>query len=131
MHEGVDTSFTKFGLDPQIDDNPYNKVVPPPNLFYVGWTVPGEWFNMTVDVAATGNYSADLLYTSNRGGAISFDVNGTTRNRAAVHPIHLRHHRPHRVASVASLEHRARHRQDFTCAKAKMSSPFTSSTRAR
>lgn len=76
MAEGVDTSFTKFGLDPQIDDNPYNKVVPPPNLFYVGWTVPGEWFNMTVDAAATGTYSADLLYTSNRGGAISFDVNG-------------------------------------------------------
>lgn len=76
MHEGVDTSFTKFNLDPQIDDNPYDKVVPPANLLYVGWTVPGEWFNITVDVAATGNYSADLLYTSNRGGAISFDVNG-------------------------------------------------------
>lgn len=77
MHEGVDTSFTKFGLDPQIDDNPYDKVVPPANLLYVGWTQSGEWFNITVDVAHAGHYSADLLYTSNRGGSISLDVNGT------------------------------------------------------
>ena len=76
MNEGVDTSFTKFGLDPKIDDNPYDKVVPPANLLYVGWTVPGEWFNITVNVAEAGEYSADLLYTSNRGGTISLDVNG-------------------------------------------------------
>lgn len=76
MNEGVDTSYTKFGNDPQIDDNPYNKVVPPANLLYVGWTVPGEWFNVTVDVAEAGEYAADLLYTSNRGGSISIDVNG-------------------------------------------------------
>ena len=37
MHEGVDISYTKFKLDPQIDDNPYNKVVPPAELLYVGW----------------------------------------------------------------------------------------------
>ena len=77
MNEGVDTSYTKFGLDPKIDDNPFNKVVPPAGLLYVGWTAPGEWFNITVDVASTGEYSVDLLYTSNRGGAISLDVNGT------------------------------------------------------
>lgn len=76
MNEGVDTSYTKFGLDPKIDDNPYDKVTPPAGLLYVGWTVPGEWFNITVDVAETGEYSADLLYTSNRGGTISLDVNG-------------------------------------------------------
>ena len=76
MAEGVDTSYTKFGNDPKIDDNPYNKVVPPANLLYVGWTVPGEWFNLTVQVAQAGDYSADLLYTSNRGGTISIDVNG-------------------------------------------------------
>ncbi|MGD0799856.1 MAG: hypothetical protein ABR906_00925 [Terracidiphilus sp.] len=76
MHEGVDTSFTKFKLDPQIDDNPYDKVVPSADLLYVGWTVPGEWFNLTVHVAEAGEYSADLLYTSNRGGTISLDVNG-------------------------------------------------------
>lgn len=76
MGEGVDISYTKFGLDPKIDDNPYNKVTPPAGLLYVGWTQPGEWFNITVDVAKTGEYSVDLLYTSNRGGKISMDVNG-------------------------------------------------------
>jgi hypothetical protein len=76
MHEGVDTSYTKFGQDPQIDDNPYNEVVPPANLLYVGWTEAGEWFNITVEVARVGDYSADVLYTSNRGGTISIDVNG-------------------------------------------------------
>jgi hypothetical protein len=76
MHEGVDTSYTKFGLDPKIDDTQYDKVTPPANLLYVGWTVPGEWFNLTVNVAEAGEYTADLLYTSNRGGAISIDVNG-------------------------------------------------------
>ncbi len=76
MGEGVDTSYTKFKLDPAIDDNPYEKVQPPANLLYVGWTEPGEWFNVTVDVAEGGDYAADLLYTSNRGGTISLDVNG-------------------------------------------------------
>jgi hypothetical protein len=76
MGEGVDTSYTKFKLDPQIDDNSYEKVQPPANLLYVGWTEPGEWFNLTVDVAESGDYGADLLYTSNRGGTISLDVNG-------------------------------------------------------
>jgi len=49
IHEGVDTSYAKFQRKPEpIDDNPFDKVVPP----------------------------ADLLYTSNRGGTISVDVNG-------------------------------------------------------
>lgn len=76
MNEGVDISYTKFKLDPQIDDTAYDRVQPPANLLYVGWTVPGEWFNITVDVAQAGEYSTDLLYTSNRGGTISLDVNG-------------------------------------------------------
>jgi hypothetical protein len=76
MSEGVDTSFTKFNLNPQIDDNPFEAVKPPPNLLYVGWTEPSEWFNITVEVAQAGEYSADLLYTSNRGGTIALDVNG-------------------------------------------------------
>ena len=82
MNEGVDISYTKFGLDPKIDDNPYDKVEPPPNLLYVGWTAPGEWFNVTVQVAEAGEYSADLLYTSNRGGSISIDVNGRSATGA-------------------------------------------------
>ena len=76
MDEGVDTSYTKFhGKDP-IDNSPYDLVQPPEDQLYVGWTEPGEWFNLTVDVAHAGLYSGDLLYTSNRGGSISLDVNG-------------------------------------------------------
>jgi len=77
IHEGVDTSYTKFNRKPDpIDDNPFDKIVPPADLLYVGWTEPGEWFNVTVDVAQSGTYAADFLYTSNRGGKISLDVNG-------------------------------------------------------
>lgn len=78
IHEGVDTSYTKFGRKPDtIDDNPFDKVTPPRDMLYVGWTEPGEWFSITVDVAKAGTYAADFLYTSNRGGTISVDVNGT------------------------------------------------------
>jgi hypothetical protein len=77
IHEGVDTSYTKFDRTPdRIDNNPFDKIVPPRDLLYVGWTEPGEWFNMTVDAAQAGTYAADFLYTSNRGGTISVDVNG-------------------------------------------------------
>jgi hypothetical protein len=74
MDESVDISYTKFNQ--QIDDSPYDLVQPPENQLYVGWTEPGEWFNITVQVARAGVYSADFLYTSNRGGTISLDVNG-------------------------------------------------------
>lgn len=74
MREGVDTSYTKF--HDAIDNNPYDLVQPPEGQLYVGWTVPGEWFNLTVAVEHVGVYSIDLLYTSNRGGTISLDRNG-------------------------------------------------------
>ncbi len=74
MEEGVDISYTKF--HDQIDNSPYDVVQPQENQLYVGWTEPGEWFNLTVDVAKAGVYRGDLLYTSNRGGTISIDVNG-------------------------------------------------------
>jgi hypothetical protein len=74
MNEGVDISYTKFHN--QTDNTPYDLVQPPEDQLYVGWTEPGEWFNMTVEVEHAGAYSIDLLYTSNRGGAISFDLNG-------------------------------------------------------
>jgi hypothetical protein len=86
IHEGVDTSYTKFDRTPdQIDDNPFDRVVPPRDLLYVGWTEPGEWFNITVHVAHSGTYASDLLYTSNRGGTISVDVNG----RDATGPVQI------------------------------------------
>jgi hypothetical protein len=74
MDEAVDTSYVKF--HDAIDNNPYNVIVPEENQLYVGWTEPGEWFNITVNVAHAATYSVDLLYTSNRGGKIAIDVNG-------------------------------------------------------
>lgn len=77
MDEGVDISYTKFHNSKNpIDDSPYDLVTPPDNMLYVGWTEPGEWFNITVQVVHAGLYTADLLYTSNRGASISLDVNG-------------------------------------------------------
>jgi hypothetical protein len=80
MNEGVDTSYTKF--HDAIDNNPYDLVVPPKNQLYVGWTEPGEWFKITVAVERTGMYTVDLLYTSNRGGSISLDLNGEPMTQA-------------------------------------------------
>jgi hypothetical protein len=74
MDESVDISYTK--LHDQIDNSTYDLVQPPENQLYVGWTEPGEWFNLTVNVAQAGTYTADFLYTSNRGGTIALDVNG-------------------------------------------------------
>src|ERR1700761_8202972 len=89
MREGVDISYTKFPDAPgkdAIDNSPYNVVVPPKNEFYVGWTEPGEWFNLTVNVPKAGKYTADLLYTSNRGGSIALDVNGKNATGAVTIP---------------------------------------------
>jgi hypothetical protein len=72
--EGVDTSYTKFR--DEIDKNPFNLVRVEDKQLYVGWTEPGEWFNITVKVEKEGTYALGLMYTSNRGGSISFDVDG-------------------------------------------------------
>ncbi len=86
VHEGVDISYTKLrGTPVLIDDSPYNKVAPPENLLYVGWTVPGEWFRVTVEAERAGIYNVGLLYTSNRGGSISVDVDG----RDATGPVQI------------------------------------------
>jgi hypothetical protein len=74
MDEGVDISYTKF--HDQIDNSPYDRVLPPDHQLYVGWTEPGEWFNMTVRVAHRGVYRVGLLYTSKLGGQIELDRNG-------------------------------------------------------
>ena len=74
MSEGVDISYVKF--HDGIDNNPYNLALPADKLLYVGWTEPGEWFNLTVEVAEAGIYTFDLLYTSHQGGTIGLDLNG-------------------------------------------------------
>jgi hypothetical protein len=70
--EAVDISYTKNGPDTWEGQ----KVTPDMDLLYVGWTEAKEWFNLTVEVKEAGTYTADLMYTSNQGGAISFDLNG-------------------------------------------------------
>ena len=84
MNEGVDISYTKF--HDEIDNSQYNVVQPPENQLYVGWTEPGEWFNLTVESDHSGIYSADLLYTSRLGGTISLDVNGEPATAAMTVP---------------------------------------------
>ncbi|HEX3386722.1 MAG TPA: carbohydrate-binding protein [Mucilaginibacter sp.] len=73
MHEGVDISFTKSH---DIDNNHYSKVAPQMDQLYVGWTVPGEWLNYTVNIKRTGTYIAGLMYTANGDGVISLDLDG-------------------------------------------------------
>ncbi len=72
-HEALDISYTKQQADL---DSPCNKVVPPLGLLYVGWNDPGDWFNVTVQTDAAGDYVADLLYTANRDASFSLRVNG-------------------------------------------------------
>lgn len=76
VKEGVDISYVKVGRQPPVDDNPYNLVAPPPEQLYVGWTHPGEWFNLTVEVREAGRYAIDFLYTSQHGGEIGLDLDG-------------------------------------------------------
>jgi hypothetical protein len=76
VKEGVDISYTKIGREPQVDDNPYNLIAPPKEQLYVGWTEPGEWINLTVNVREAGRYSVDCLYTSHQGGQIGLELDG-------------------------------------------------------
>ena len=73
MNEGVDISYTKTH---NIDDNPYNKVPRSMNKLYVGWTVPGEWINYTVNVNEPATYKIGVLYTANSDGLVSLDSDG-------------------------------------------------------
>lgn len=70
-HEALDISYTKPVPD---RESPCNKVVPPLGLLYVGWNDPGEWFKLTVETAAAGDYVADLLYTAQRDATAAVAV---------------------------------------------------------
>jgi hypothetical protein len=73
MKEGVDISYTKIG---GTDDNDYNFVKPEMGQLYVGWTMPGEWINYSVEVTKSGKYDISMMYTSNQGGSISLSIDG-------------------------------------------------------
>lgn len=73
INEGVDISYSKAD---DIDNNPFNKVPRSIGDLYVGWTVPTEWINYTVEVKKSGTYKIGLLYTANGDGEISIEANG-------------------------------------------------------
>jgi hypothetical protein len=58
-----------------VDNNPFNFVEPEKDQLYVGWTKPGEWIKYTINVQKDGLYQLGLMFTSNKGGKISFSVN--------------------------------------------------------
>lgn len=81
IDEAVDITYTKGtrlyeGQPTAFDNSEFNRVTPPPDLHYVGWTEPGEWINYTIEAAKAGTYAIDLLYTSRHGGAIALSVDG-------------------------------------------------------
>ena len=69
--EGVDVSFVKDWADL----NHTNRVCPPINQFYIGWTADGEWCNYTVNVAKPGIYQIRALYAF-QTNQVTFDLNG-------------------------------------------------------
>lgn len=71
MKEGVDISYTKAR---DIDNTPYNKVMPEMNQLYVGWTENSEWIKYYVNVKETGTYVVGLMYTANGDGIIALDI---------------------------------------------------------
>ncbi|MDR1948789.1 MAG: hypothetical protein LBQ38_05305 [Spirochaetaceae bacterium] len=75
INEGVDTSYVKYRDG--IDNSPYNLILPEKDMFYVGWTVPGEWLTYTISVLSSGRYGVELLYTSYSGGKIALEIDGT------------------------------------------------------
>ena len=77
IKDGVDISYTKTN---GIDNNPYNIVEPKMEQLYVGWTVPGEWINYSVNITKSGTYQLGIMYTCNGNGVIglSLDNNDVT-----------------------------------------------------
>ena len=42
----------------------------------MGWTVPGEWINYTVEVNITGTYDVAIMYTASGDGGILLEIDG-------------------------------------------------------
>jgi hypothetical protein len=70
--EPVDITFTHPGWD----DTTYNFVPQQALQLYVGWINKGEWLDYTVQVAQTGLYAVDVMYSCNGGGAIEIMIDG-------------------------------------------------------
>jgi hypothetical protein len=76
----VGISITRPGLDKFMDGTalPFDK-------YYVGWIVPEEWLNYSVDVKTAGTYQINLLATSAKDAAeISLSINGVDKTGAII-----------------------------------------------
>jgi hypothetical protein len=70
--EGVDLSYTKSAFDKGQDG-----AILPIDEFYQGWTAPGEFVNLTVEVKEAGTYIINLKASANNpGAAVSVSVMG-------------------------------------------------------
>ena len=54
--------------------------------FYVGWTVPGEWINYSINVNTTGTYTVGLMYTASGNGKIALMLDGKEITTALLIP---------------------------------------------
>jgi hypothetical protein len=71
--EGISITYTKPNLDKWKKDDTFLPI----DVYYVGWTSPGESINYTVDVKAAGTYVVNMRASSNNVGAeIRLLVNG-------------------------------------------------------
>ncbi len=71
--EGISITYTKAAFDKWLKDG----TLPPLDVYYVGWTAPGESINYTVNVKAAGTYRVNMQASSNNVGAeIRLLVNG-------------------------------------------------------
>jgi hypothetical protein len=86
--EAVDISYTKDRGTPPPDFSEFNRVTPEPGSLYVGWTAPGEWLHYTVQVAKTGSYTIDVMYTSNGEGRFAVDIDGVRQGTVVLPTTH-------------------------------------------
>jgi hypothetical protein len=63
--EGISITYTKAAFDKWLKDG----TLLPIDIYYVGWTAPGESINYTVDVKTAGTYVVNMQASSNNLGA--------------------------------------------------------------
>ena len=71
----VGISVTRPGIDKFLDGTAL-----PPDKYYVGWIVPDEWLNYSVDVKTAGTYQINMLSSVARDSTeISLSVDGADK----------------------------------------------------
>jgi hypothetical protein len=87
--EAVDVSYTKDVGPTTQDFSEFDRVTPEHDSLYVGWTEPGEWVNYTVQVEKNGEYTVDVMYTSNGEGRFELYVDDVLRGTIALPTTHV------------------------------------------